>query len=68
MTGMVLRMRKIMIRLLVVTFRTRIKNSFSFMKDKKLITLVPSTPKQVYEDEVRFKQEHDSKMNEKEKY
>ena len=42
----------------------KFKNRFSFMKDKKLITLVPSTPKQVYEDEVRFKQEHDSKMNE----
>ena len=24
------------------------KNRFSFMKDKKLITLVPLTPKQVY--------------------
>ena len=45
----------------------KFKNRFSFMKDKKLITLVPSTPKQVYEDEVRFKQEHDSKKNEKEK-
>ena len=33
----------------------KFKNRFSFMKDKKLITLVPSTPKQVYEDEVRFK-------------
>ena len=30
----------------------KFKNRFSFMKDKKLITLVPSTPKQVYEDEV----------------
>ena len=37
----------------------KFKNRFSFMKDRKLITLVPSTPKQVYEDEVRFKQEHD---------
>ena len=45
----------------------RFKNRFSFMKDKKLITLIPLTPKQVYEDEVRFKQEHDSKKNEKEK-
>ena len=45
----------------------KFKNRFSFMKDKKLITLVPSTPKQVYEDEVMFKQEHDSKKNEKEK-
>ena len=31
------------------------KNHFSFMKDKKLITLVPLTPKQVYEDQVRLK-------------
>ena len=45
----------------------KFKNCFCFMKDKKLITLVPSTPKQVYEDEVMFKQEHDSKKNEKEK-
>ena len=35
------------------------KNHFSFMKDKKLITLVPLTPKQVYEDQVRLKQECD---------
>ena len=33
------------------------KNRFSFTKDKKLITLVPLTPKQVYEDQVRLKQE-----------
>ena len=33
------------------------KNCFSFMKDKKLITLVQLTPKQVYEDQVRLKQE-----------
>ena len=43
------------------------KNHFSFMKDKKLITLVPLTPKQVYEDQVRLKQKCDSKKNEKEK-
>ena len=36
------------------------KNRFSFMKDKNLITLVPLTPKQVYEDQVRLKQECDS--------
>ena len=33
------------------------KNRFSFMKDKKLVTIVPLTPKQVYEDKkarVRF--------------
>ena len=31
------------------------KNRFSFMKDKKLVTLAPLTQKQVYEDQVRFK-------------
>ena len=30
------------------------KNRFSFMKDKKLVTLVPLTLKQVYEDQVRL--------------
>ena len=32
------------------------KNCFSFMKDEKLITLVPLAPKQVYEDQVRLEQ------------
>ena len=41
------------------------KNRFSFMKDKNLITPVPLTPKQVYEeDQVRLKQECDSKKKE----
>ena len=44
-----------------------LKNRFSFMKDKKLVTLVPLTPKQVYEDQVRLKQECNSKEIEKEK-
>ena len=35
------------------------KNRFSFMKDKKLVTLVPLTPKQEYEDQVRLNQECD---------
>ena len=43
------------------------KNRFRFVKDKKLITLVPLTPKQVYEDQVRLKKKCDSKKNEKEK-
>ena len=43
------------------------KNHFSFMKDSKFVTLVPLTPKQVYEDQVRLKQECDSKKIEKEK-
>ena len=44
-----------------------LKNRFSFMKDKKLVTLVPLTPKQVYEDQERLKQECNSKEIEKEK-
>ena len=36
-----------------------LKNCFSFMKDKKILTLEPLTPKQVYEDQVRLKQECD---------
>ena len=43
------------------------KNRFSFMKDKKLVTLVSLTPKHVYEDQVRLKQECGSEKNEKEK-
>ena len=43
------------------------KNRFSFMKDKKLVTFVPLTTKQVYEDQVRLMQECDSKKTEKEK-
>ena len=35
------------------------KNCFSFLKDKKLVILVPLTPKQVYKDQVRLKQECD---------
>ena len=36
------------------------KNHFSFTMNNKLVTLVPLTPKQVYEDQVRLKQECDS--------
>ena len=43
------------------------KNRFSFMKDNKLVTLVPLTPKQVYEDQERLKIECDSKKIEREK-
>ena len=43
------------------------KNRLSFMKDEKLETLVPMTSKQVYEDQVKLKQECDSKKIEKEK-
>ena len=37
------------------------------MKGNKLVTLVPLTPKHVYEDQERLKQECDSKNIEKEK-
>ena len=43
------------------------KNRFSFTMNNKLVTLVPLTPKQVYENQVTLKQECDSKKNEKEK-
>ena len=44
------------------------KNRFSFTMNNKLVTLVPLTPKQVYEDQVRLKQECISKKKiEKEK-
>ena len=44
------------------------KSCFRFMKDKKLVTLVPLTAKKVYEDQVRLKQECDSKrLREKER-
>ena len=35
------------------------KNRFSFNMNNKLLTLVPLTPKRVYEDQVRLKQECD---------
>ena len=35
------------------------KNRFTFMKRKNLVTLVPLSPKQVYEDQVRLKKECD---------
>ena len=37
------------------------KNRFSFTMNNKLVTLVRMMPKQVYEDQVRLKQECDSK-------
>ena len=33
------------------------KNHFSFMKDKNFVSIVALTPKHVYEDQVRLKQE-----------
>ena len=39
------------------------KNKYSFVKDTKTITLVPLTPRQVYEDQMKLKQENDLKKN-----
>ena len=42
------------------------KNHFSFKKEKKPVTLVPLTPKQVYEDQVSLKQENEKERKEEE--
>ena len=39
------------------------KNRHSFVKDNKTITLVPLTPRQVYEDQMKLKKENDLKKN-----
>jgi hypothetical protein len=39
------------------------KNGHSFVKDNKTITLVPLTPRQVYEDQVKLKRENELKRN-----
>ena len=39
------------------------KNRYSFVKDNKTITLVPLTPRQVYEDQMKLKKENDLKKN-----
>ena len=39
------------------------KNRHSFVKDNKTITLVPLTPRQVYEDQVKLKRENELKRN-----
>jgi hypothetical protein len=39
------------------------KNRHSFVKDNRTITLVPLTPKQVYEDQVKLKRENELKTN-----
>ena len=41
----------------------RFKNMHSFVKDNKTITLVPLTPRQVYEDQVKLKRENELKRN-----
>ena len=37
------------------------KNRHSFAKDNKTITLVPLTPRQVYEDQMKLKRENELK-------
>ena len=39
------------------------KNRHSFVKDNKTITLVPLTPRQVYEDQVKLERENELKRN-----
>jgi hypothetical protein len=39
------------------------KNRYSFVKDSRTITLVPLTPRQVYEDHVKLKRENELKKN-----
>jgi hypothetical protein len=39
------------------------KNRHSFVKDNRTITLVPLTPRQVYEDQVKLKRENELKTN-----
>ena len=39
------------------------KNRHSFAKDNKTITLVPLTPRQVYEDQMKLKRENDLQKN-----
>jgi hypothetical protein len=36
-----------------------VKNRYTIVKDGKTITLVPLTPKQVYDDQIKLKSEHD---------
>ena len=37
------------------------KNRYSFVKDGKSVTLIPLTPKQVYEDQLKLKSEFEQK-------
>ena len=39
------------------------KNRHSFVKDSKTITLVPLTPRQMYEDQMKLKRENDLQKN-----
>jgi len=37
-----------------------VKNRYTIVKDGKTITLVPLTPKQVYDDQIKLKSEHEA--------
>jgi hypothetical protein len=37
-----------------------VKNKYTVVKDGKTITLVPLTPKQVYDDQIKLKSEHEA--------
>jgi hypothetical protein len=43
--------------------RDGFKNWHSFVKDNRTITLIPLTPRQVYEDQVKLKRENELKTN-----
>jgi hypothetical protein len=42
------------------TIHDGIKNKCTIVKDCKTITLVPLTPKQVYDDKIKLKSEHEA--------
>jgi len=44
-------------------FMMGVKNRYTIVKDGKTITLVPLTPKQVYDDQIKLKSEHDGREN-----
>jgi len=41
-----------------------LRNMYTIVKDGKYITLVPSSPKQVYEDQLQLKREGDARGSE----
>jgi hypothetical protein len=43
------------------TIHDEFKNRYSFVKDSRTVTLVPLTPRQVYEDQVKLKRENELK-------
>ena len=43
--------------------RDGFKNRYSFVKDSRTVTLVPLTPRQVYEDQMKLERENELKKN-----